>query len=177
MQQVAERDGFRRIFLGWPNIGGRYRFSPISGWSPRPSWAWTKFLDRTEQMVCACMPSVPVAENPGVMLGTILGVAAREFGRDKMTIVASPPILISALGWSSWWRVHGQGRQGVDSNDREPLGKPDVYGRDRLLVYLRLSTAADTAQDAAVDELERAGHPVICIAIDDPYDLGEEFFR
>ena len=28
-----------------------------------------------------------------------------------------------------------------------------------------------------MDELERAGHPVICIAIDDPYDLGEEFFR
>ena len=61
--------------------------------------------------------------------------------------------------------------------DREPLGKPDVYGRDRLLVYLRLSSAPDAAQDAAVDELERAGHPVIRIAIDDPYDLGEEFFR
>ena len=24
MQQVAERDGFRRVFFGWPNIGGRY---------------------------------------------------------------------------------------------------------------------------------------------------------
>jgi hypothetical protein len=24
MQQVAERDGFRRVFLGWPSIGGRY---------------------------------------------------------------------------------------------------------------------------------------------------------
>ena len=28
-----------------------------------------------------------------------------------------------------------------------------------------------------MDELERAGHPVVRIAIDDPYDLGEEFFR
>ena len=25
--------------------------------------------------------------------------------------------------------------------------------------------------------LERAGHPVVRIALDDPYDLGEEFFR
>ncbi len=24
MQQVAERDGFRHVFFGWPNIGGRY---------------------------------------------------------------------------------------------------------------------------------------------------------
>ena len=28
-----------------------------------------------------------------------------------------------------------------------------------------------------MDELERAGHPVVRIAIHDPYDLGEEFFR
>src|SRR2546429_6562166 len=67
--------------------------------------------------------------------------------------------------------------KGLIRIDREPLGKPDVDGRDRLLVYLRLSSAPDAAQDAAVDELERAGHPVIRIAIDDPYDLGEEFFR
>src|SRR4029078_11665781 len=24
MQHVAEGDGFRRVFFGWPNIGGRY---------------------------------------------------------------------------------------------------------------------------------------------------------
>ena len=71
----------------------------------------------------------------------------------------------------------GKEGKGLIPIDREPLGKPDVYGRDRLFVYLRLSTAADAAQDASVDELERAGHPVVRIAIDDPYDLGEEFFR
>ena len=59
----------------------------------------------------------------------------------------------------------------------DPLGKPDVYGRDRLFIYLRLSSAPDAAQDASVEELERAGHPVVRIAVDDPYDLGEGFFR
>jgi transaldolase/glucose-6-phosphate isomerase len=137
-----------------------------------------KFLDRTEQMVCACMPSVPVAENPGVMLGTILGVVAREFGRDKMTIVASPPIL-NLGAWLEQLVAESTGKEGkgLIPIDREPLGKPDVYGRDRLLVYLRLSSASDAAQDAAMDELERAGHPMIRIAINEPYDLGEEFFR
>src|SRR4029078_864382 len=81
MQQVAERDGFRRVFFGWPNIGGRY--SVLSDFRLVPAAIMgvdmAKFLDRTEEMVCACMPSVPVQENPGVLLGTILGVAANQF--------------------------------------------------------------------------------------------------
>jgi transaldolase / glucose-6-phosphate isomerase len=180
MQQVAERDGFRRVFLGWPNIGGRYSVLSDFGLVPAAIIGVdvAKFLDRTEEMVCACMPSVPVAENPGVVLGTILGVAAQEFGRDKVTIVASPAIF--DLGaWLEQLVAESTGKdgKGLIPIDREALGKPDVYGRDRLFVYLRLSSAPDAAQDASVDELERAGHPVVRIAVDDPYDLGEEFFR
>jgi transaldolase / glucose-6-phosphate isomerase len=40
-----------------------------------------------------------------------------------------------------------------------------------------LLSAPDTARDRALAELERAGHPVVRIEVDDPYDLGEEFFR
>jgi hypothetical protein len=42
---------------------------------------------------------------------------------------------------------------------------------------LRLDPAPDPAQDAAVDALERAGHPVVRIAIADINDIGQEFFR
>jgi len=129
-------------------------------------------------MVCACMPSVPVAENPGVVLGAILGVAAQEFGRDKITIVASPGIF-NLGAWLEQLLAESTGKEskGLIPIDREALGKPNVYGCDRLFVYLRLLSAPDAAQDASVDELERAGHPVVRIAVDDPYDLGEEFFR
>jgi transaldolase / glucose-6-phosphate isomerase len=181
MQQVAERDHFRRVFFGWPNIGGRYSVLSDFGLVPAAIMGVdvAKFLDRTEEMVCACMPSVPVAENPGVVLGAILGVAAREFDRDKITIVASPPI-VNLGAWLEQLLAESTGKEGkgLTPIDREPLGTPDVYGRDRLFVYLRLSTAADPAQDAAVDALEQALHPVIRIVMDgDPYDLGEEFFR
>src|SRR6516162_8300359 len=180
MQQIAERDGFRRVFLGWPNIGGRYSVLSDFGLVPASVMGIdaAKFLDRTEEMVCACMPSVPVGENPAAVLGTILGVAARDFGRDKLTIVASPGIF--DLGaWLEQLVAESTGKdsKGLIPIDREALGKPDVYGRDRLFVYLRLSSAPDATQDASVDELERAGHPVVRIAVDDPYDLGEEFFR
>lgn len=180
LQQFAESDGFRHVFFGWASIGGRY--SALSDFGLVPAAIIgvdvAKFLDRTEEMVCACMPSVPVEENPGVVLGTILGVAASQFGRDKMTIVASPAI--DDLGaWLEQLVAESTGKdgKGVIPIDREALGKPDVYGRDRIFVYLRLLSAPDAAQDASVDELERAGHPVVRIALDDPYDLGEEFFR
>ena len=49
---------------------------------------------------------------------------------------------------------HGRGLVPVD---REPLGSPDVYGRDRLFVHLHLAGAPDVRQDAAVEAL--AGRP------------------
>lgn len=180
MQQVAESDGFRHIFFGWPNIGGRY--SALSDFGLVPAAIMgvdvVKFLDRTEEMVYACMPSVPIEENPGVLLGTILGIAAGKFGRDKATIIASPGIY--DLGaWLEQMLAGSTGKagKGLIPIDREIPGKPDVYGNDRLFVYLRLGLAPDAAQDELIEALERAGHPVIHIAIDDPYDLGEEFFR
>jgi len=180
MQQVAESDGFRHVFFGWPNIGGRY--SALSDFGLVPAAIMgvdvAKLLDRTEEMVCACMPSVPVGENPGVVLGTILGVAASQFGRDKVTLVPSPGI--SDLGaWLEQLVAESTGKagKGLIPIDRELLGKPDVYGRDRMFVYLRLLSAPDAAQDQSVEELEQAGHPVVRILVDDPYDLGEEFFR
>ena len=180
MQQTAEGDGFRRVFLGWPSIGGRYSVLSDFGLVPAAIMGVdvAKLLDRTDEMVCACMPSVPVADNPGLVLGTILGVAAQKFGHDKLTIVASPKI----SGFGAWLEqlvaeLTGKDGTGLIPIDREALVKPDVYGRDRLFAYLRLSSAPDAAQDAGVDELERAGHPVVRIAVDDAYDLGEEFFR
>ena len=112
------------------------------------------------------------------MLGTIIGMAAQKFGRDKLTIVASPGIF-SLGAWLEQLVAESTGKdgKGLIPVDREALGKPDVYGRDRLFVYLRLSSAPEAGQDASMDELERAGHPVVRIAVDDPYDLGEEFFR
>ncbi len=180
LQQVAERDGFRHVFFGWPNIGGRYSALSDFGLVPAAIMGVDvgKFLDRTDEMVCACMPSVPVEENPGVVLGTILGTAARQFGRDKLTIVVSPGIY-NLGAWLEQLVAESTGKEGkgLIPIDREALGDADAYGRDRIFVYLRLSSAPDAAQDQSVAALERAGHPVVRIAIDDRYDLGEEFFR
>jgi transaldolase/glucose-6-phosphate isomerase len=179
MQQVAERDHFRNIFYGVPSIGGRY--SALSNFGMVPAAAMgldiSKFLDRTQEMVEACKPSTPVEQNPGVMLGLVLGSAAK-LGRDKITLITSPGI--SDLGaWLEQLLAESTGKigKGIIPVDREALGAPEVYGNDRIFAYLHLEGATDPAQDAKVAALEKAGQPVVRIAVADTYSLGQEFFR
>jgi transaldolase/glucose-6-phosphate isomerase len=164
MQQVAEGDRFRHVFFGWPDIGGRY--SALSDFGLVPAAVMgvdvPKLLERADEMVCACMPSVPVEENAAVVLGIVLGVAASRFERDKMTIIASPGI--ASLGaWLEQLVAESTGKEGkgLIPVDREPIA--DDYGHDRSFIYLRLLSAPDAGQDAGVDAPERAGHPVVRI--------------
>ncbi|MCI0455150.1 MAG: bifunctional transaldolase/phosoglucose isomerase [Candidatus Dadabacteria bacterium] len=179
MQQIAQAEGFRHIFFGVPSIGGRY--SALSNFGMVPSAIMgvdvERFLDRAEEMVHSCSSCVPPEDNPGVVLGTIMGVLANN-GRDKVTIVTSPGIW--DLGaWLEQLLAESTGKlgKGLIPVDQERLGPPEVYGSDRLFAYLRLETAPDSPQDAAVAALEKAGHPVVRISLYDIYDLGQEMFR
>jgi transaldolase/glucose-6-phosphate isomerase len=101
-----------------------------------------------------------------------MGTAAK-LGRDKITLIASPGI--SDLGaWLEQLIAESTGKlgKGIIPVDREALGAPDVYGNDRSFAYLRLEGASDAAQDAKVAALEKAGHPVVRIAVADTYAWG-----
>ena len=66
IHRVAESEGFRRVFFGAPAIRGRYSVLSDFGLVPAAIMGVDvpKLLDRTEEMVQACMPSVPIDENP-----------------------------------------------------------------------------------------------------------------
>lgn len=179
MQQVAEGDRFLHVFFGRPSIGGRY--SALSNFGMVPAAAMgldtKKFLDRTAEMVRACGSGVKVEENPGAVLGIILGAAANA-GRDKVTIIASPGI--SDLGaWLEQLIAESTGKvgKGIIPVDREHLASPEIYGSDRVFAYIRLENGIDADQEAKVAAVEKAGHPVVRITMPDTYDLGAEFFR
>jgi transaldolase/glucose-6-phosphate isomerase len=178
-EQVADGDHFRHIFHGVPSIGGRY--SALSNFGMVPAAVMgldaARFLDRADVMAIACSACLPVEKNPGVQLGLILGVAARR-GRDKVTLITSPPV--SDLGaWLEQLMAESTGKEGkgLIPVDREALGSPAVYGNDRVFAYIRTDTGFDPAQDAAVDALAKAGHPVVHISLGDLYNLGQEMFR
>lgn len=192
MEQIARDDGFRHIFYGKPEIGGR--FSALSAFGMTAAAAMgldvDKFFQNASTMVGACKSS-DSNENPGAMLGIVLGVCHRE-GRDKLTIFTSPEIY--DLGaWLEQLIAESTGKNGVAiiPVDREPVlntaitqlsidemtaddGMSAVYGDDRIFVYLKLRTSADDEQIGAV---RAAGHPFISVEIDDIYNLGQEFFR
>jgi transaldolase/glucose-6-phosphate isomerase len=179
LHKEAEADGFRAIFAGVKSIGGRY--SALSNFGMVPAAAMglnvRQFLDEAERMVYACAPGVPAEENPGLVLGTILGIAANQ-GRNKLTLVASPAL--HDLGaWLEQLLAESTGKEGkaVIPVDRERLAAPEAYGDDRLFAYLRLDSAPNAAQDAAIAALEKAGQPVVRIGVASTIDLGEEFFR
>jgi transaldolase/glucose-6-phosphate isomerase len=126
----------------------------------------------------ACGADVPPMENPGVQLGVAMGIAATRFGRDKVTIIASPGI--ADLGaWLEQLLAESTGKQGrgLIPVAGEPLTIPERYGSDRFFAYLELDGQIDPSQRQAVETLERAGHPVARISVKDIWHIGQEFFR
>ena len=174
---MAREAGFRHTFLNHPSIGGRFAALSYFGLVPAALIGvdLKGLLDRTRLMVEQSGNNVSAHGSAPVRLGAALAAFARK-GRDKVTFALSDKI--NALGG---WLEHllaeslGMAGTGLRAVVDEPLGDPAVYGPDRLFVSLVLG--GDGASDAALDALAKAGHPVIRLEIDDPLDVGAEFFR
>jgi len=178
LENLARESRFRDILPGVPDIGGRY--SALSNFGIVPAAIMgvnvEHLLYRAERMRHSCDSVVPPEDNPGVVLGVTLGELAKQ-GRDKVTFVISPAI--SDLGaWFEQLIAESTGKEGkgIVPIDDEPLGPPEVYGNDRLFVYICYAAGADPDQEKKLAALEKAGHPVIRIELADLINLGEEFF-
>jgi transaldolase / glucose-6-phosphate isomerase len=135
-----------------------------------------EFLRRAQEMVHACKSHLP-AENPGAILGTILGVCNKN-GRDKLTIFTSPEIY--DLGaWLEQLIAESTGKAGksIIPVDLEEIGKPEAYGDDRVFAYIRLKDSTDDQLDEKVSLLESKGFAVVRIVLEDKMNLGQEFYR
>ncbi len=176
---LAHERGFRTTFTNPPDIGGRYSVLSYFGLVPAALLGLDvqMLLDRGIEMAQACRPGIPPDQNPGAYLGAVMGVLGRS-GRDKVTLVASPKISSFGL-WAEQLLAESTGKEGkgLVPVAQEPLAPPEAYGNDRLFVYLRLEGDANAESDKHVKALERAGQPVVRLALRDTYDLAAEFFR
>jgi transaldolase/glucose-6-phosphate isomerase len=176
---TAKTYDFRATFLNDPNIGGRYSALSYFGLVPAALLGVDvpRLLDRAHTMACnseGCNSPIG-GNNTSAWLGAVIGELAAA-GRDKVTLVASPPI--AAFGaWVEQLIAESTGKEGkgILPVTDEPLGPPTLYGNDRLFVYLRLQ--GDETHDEAVHALINAGQPVVHLHLHDIYDLGGEFFR
>ena len=179
LERLARENGFRRVFLNPPDIGGRYSVLSYFGLVPAALMGIdiTALLDRADCMREGCASFVPAHDNPGAWLGAIMGNLALR-GRDKLTLATSPSIIGFGL-WVEQLFAESTGKEGkgIVPVASEPLVDPVHYGEDRLFVYMRLAGDDNAVTDASIDGIEASGQPVVRIDLRDRYELGAEFFR
>jgi transaldolase/glucose-6-phosphate isomerase len=177
MEAMAKGDGFRRIFLNPPDIGGRYSVLSYFGMVPAAlqGFDFKCLLDRADTITHACAHFVPTADNPAARLGAVLGTLAVA-GRDKLTLSTSSEIASRGL-WIEQLLAESTGKEGkgIIPIAGERLGAPGVYGNDRLFVHIGVGEP-DAETESKLGALEAAGHPVVRRTLRDAFDLGEEFY-
>jgi transaldolase/glucose-6-phosphate isomerase len=177
--QSAQERKFRRIFLNFADIGGRYSALSYFGMVPAALQGMDikELLSRALRMEQACNDSVPEKQNPGLVMGSVLGAAAVN-GRNKVTFVLPPQIGTFAM-WLEQLLAESTGKEGTGLIPiaGEPLGEPLVYENDRIFVYITLKNARNENIENSLAELMRVGHPIVRIELEDTLDLGQEFFR
>jgi transaldolase / glucose-6-phosphate isomerase len=178
MEQAARADGFRHIFFGDPQIGGRFSALSAFGLVAAASMGIdvSRIVESAAEMGGAC--SDHGRGNPGALLGTILGVG-HEHGRDKLTIFTSSEIY-DVGAWLEQLIAESTGKEGkaIIPVDREPVQSAEAYGHDRIFAYIKLAgSEPDAETEHEFERLTDLGHPVVTITINDVYDIGQEFFR
>jgi transaldolase / glucose-6-phosphate isomerase len=142
LDALAVERGFRAVFAGEPQIGGRYSALSMFGLVPAALLGvdLERFLGRAQETVAAC--SVDDG-NPGYELGLRLG-EGWQADRDKICIDASPS------GFGLWAEQLLAESTGKDGKGLVPAPGESPEGADR-----------------------QRGE----VLLEDPYDLGSEFFR
>jgi len=142
LADVGRQRGFRRVFENRPDIGGRYSALSYFGLVPGALLG----VDLAALLESAATVDADVA----LWLGAAMAAGARQ-GRDKLTLLLTDEIGSFGL-WLEQLIAESTGKQGtgVIPVADEPLGRPDVYGGDRLFVAVG---GAEAPQDQPLVEL------------------------
>jgi len=175
LASLAAEHSFRHVFLGDPDIGGRY--SALSPFGVVPAALMGIDVRSLLQGAAGAWETEVEGHELGaaVWLGAALSALARE-GRDKLTFVISETL--PGLGlWLEQLVAESTGKHGTGILPvaDEPLGGPDHYGDDRVFAHLPDIAVPDPEQEARVRALSAAGHPVVTIPTGGPGDLGRIF--
>ncbi|MFQ5353738.1 MAG: glucose-6-phosphate isomerase, partial [Thermodesulfobacteriota bacterium] len=177
LEALGKAKNFRRIFLNPSDIGGR--FSALSYFGLVPAALAGVDIKRLLDLAGRAAVSVDNKDNPevqaGVKLGAALGAAALA-GRDKLTLFVSERLPAFGL-WVEQLVAESTGKEdkGIIPVTGEPSGKVEDYGSDRVFVDVKI--AGESGDEKISGALIDAGHPVIRILLNEPYELGLEFMR
>lgn len=172
LEAVAATGGFCALVSTPENVGGR--FSALTPFGLVPARLLgidiAELVRRAANMEAAC--ELPARENPATLLATFIETA-REAGKDKLTIVASPKLANFGV-WVEQLVAESLGKAGIGVVPVVELSHdyPQGYGADRAVVVVRLADDTRLAEWAP----KLAEHsPTHELVLHDAYDLGAQF--
>jgi glucose-6-phosphate isomerase len=173
LEELARAHGFRHVWAGDPEIGGRY--SALSAFGMVPA-ALAGF--DTEALLGgggAAWRAAQEGRAAWLWLGAALSAWA-QMGRDKLTILAEEPLASVGL-WLEQLVAESTGKHGTGILPvaEEPPGEPAEYGEDRVFLHLPNGDAPDGELARKVRALAEAGHPVVTLPTAGAGDLGRVF--
>jgi len=175
LESEAKRLNFRRIFAGSPDIGGRFSvFSPF-GLVPAAliGLPIRALLAEANEAAGTCR-RLQTAENPGANLGLTLGTLARE-GRDKAVFLMSSS-LHSFGAWIEQLVAESTGKEGKGILPIVRATGVPLPGASKDRVYVVLGLSGDSQLAGQVEEARKSGDPVVMMTLDDPLELGAQFY-
>src|SRR4051794_31878042 len=165
--EEAKKRLFRRVFENDPDIGGRHFVLFYFRLVPAPPGRVEVVADlpRSPGAQQNCTHFDQTAGNSGLWMGIAMGGLAQQ-GHDKATFIVDEPIASFGL-WVEQLIAESTGKEGkgILPVADEPVGDPDVYGDDRFFAHLRNADEPDPDNDAKVEALAKAGHPVVTLAV------------
>lgn len=136
LEEEAARLGFRKTFPAPSDVGGRYSALTVFGLLPAGLMGVDPELLLVEaaDAVRKCLPEVAIEENPGAVLGAVMGEAALA-GRDKLTLVL-PDDLAPFGPWIEQLVAESTGKEGTGILPVDAEPPATAYGDDRLFLAI-----------------------------------------
>jgi glucose-6-phosphate isomerase len=174
LERLAHDTGFGAVVPAPPTVGGRFSALTTFGLVPAALMGvdLDAFIAAGRAMEDEC--GAPVDRNPAAQLAAFIG-DAHAYGRDKLTIVASP--LFSHFGlWVEQLVAESTGKHGTGIIPINELATttPTYHSPDRAVVVVRETGDRSLAEWA---DAQRGMLPVHEIIVDGPYGLAAEFVR
>lgn len=176
--QLANRKNFRKIFINFPEIGGRYSALSYFGIVPAALMGINirELLYRTKEMIKECGPEMPATHNPGVILGVAIAEMAIK-GCDKLTYLL--PTELTSFGlWLEQLLAESTGKngKGILPFNSYP-NKITTFRKDRFFLKMGFYGDENDSQSMKPTDLLGIKYPLLNVQIKDELDLGKEFFR
>ena len=178
LEGLAKRKKFRKIFINFQNIGGRYSALSYFGIVPAALIGVNvkEFLQRTQLMIKDCGPQIPLSQNPGIVLGVAIAELAIQ-GCDKLNYMMPPALSTFGL-WLEQLLAESTGKngKGILPINGFPMSETKTYGKDSYFVSTEFSKKNDIKSTQIINLFPK-NYPSISIEIQDELDLGQEFFK